>query len=62
MKEQYWTTANGKTIAIGDMTLEHLRNVLRKLIREDRIIKNQDTENLLEDEVNASYGCQEFWK
>jgi hypothetical protein len=42
MKEQYWTTKDGRKIAVGDMTLEHLRNVLRMLIREDRITFDLD--------------------
>jgi hypothetical protein len=37
MTEQYWQTKNG-LVAVGDMTPDHLRNVLRQLIREKRIL------------------------
>ncbi len=32
--EQYWTPRDGREIAVGDMTEQHAKNVLRKLIRE----------------------------
>ncbi len=38
MKEEYWIGNDGKPIAVGDMTEEHMRNALRKLIREGRIV------------------------
>lgn len=41
MKEEYWIDGSGKKIAVGDMTEEHMRNALRKLIREGRIISTQ---------------------
>jgi hypothetical protein len=37
MVEQYWQTKSG-LVAVGDMTPDHLRNVLRQLIREKRIL------------------------
>ena len=33
MKEEYWITRNGETIAVGDMDEDHVRNCLRMLIR-----------------------------
>jgi hypothetical protein len=57
MEEQYWTTKDGRKIAVGDMTLEHLRNVLRMLIRDDRITFN------LDDEYDClPTGNDEWWK
>jgi hypothetical protein len=41
MKEEYWVGNNGIPIAVGDMTEEHIRNCLRKLIRENRIISSK---------------------
>ena len=56
-KEEYWTTKDGQKIAVGDMTLEHLRNVLRMLIREDRIVLNQELYDL-----EIGIGASEWWK
>ena len=38
MNEQYWQAKDGRKLAVGDMTEAHLRNVLRQLIREKRIL------------------------
>ena len=40
MKEEYWIGSNGESIAVSKMTEEHMRNALRKLIREGRIISS----------------------
>lgn len=57
MQEQYWITKDGRKIAVGDMTLEHLRNVLRMLIREDRITFD------LDDKYDyLPSGTGEWWK
>lgn len=56
MNEQYWTTKDGRKIAVGEMTLEHLRNVLRMLIREDRIFFESEDNDLLPS------GTGEWWK
>lgn len=31
--EEYWTMKDGSTIAVGEMSLEHLQNTLRLIIR-----------------------------
>ena len=36
MKEEYWRTKDGQLIAVKDMDDNHLRNVLRMLIRKER--------------------------
>lgn len=33
MQEEYWTTKEGKKMAVSDMTEEHVKNVLRMIIR-----------------------------
>lgn len=36
MKEEYWTTRSGERIAVSNLTIEHLRNIVRRLIRTKR--------------------------
>jgi hypothetical protein len=36
MKEEYWRTKDGQLIAVKDMDDNHLRSVLRMLIRKER--------------------------
>jgi hypothetical protein len=36
MKEEFWTKRDGTKIAVGDMEVEHLRNTLRMIIRNNR--------------------------
>ena len=36
MEEEYWTTKDGRKIAVGDMTEEHLKNTLRMILRKRR--------------------------
>jgi len=63
IKEEYWTMRNGERIAIGDMTESHAKNLLRKLIREDRIIPPlQPLNSDAMDEINSAFGCLEWWK
>jgi hypothetical protein len=62
VKEEYWITKDGKTIAIGDMTESHAKNLLRKLIRENRVIPLQPLNSDAMDEINSAFGCLEWWK
>lgn len=63
MKEEYWITKNRQKIAVGDMSLSHLQNLLRKLIREGRIAPpNQDLPTDCIEEINSAFGCVEWWK
>jgi CRISPR/Cas system CSM-associated protein Csm2 small subunit len=34
--EEYWTTLDGRRMAVGDMDDQHVRNALRMVIRRDR--------------------------
>lgn len=43
LREQYWITEFGKKIAVGELSLEHLQNILRLLIRKDRILPPDTT-------------------
>lgn len=36
MDEEYWTTREGKEIAVGEMEVEHLRNAMRMVLRKRR--------------------------
>ena len=56
MNEQYWTTKDGRKIAVGNMSIDHLRNVLRMLTREDRITFD------LNDRYELPIGTGEWWK
>jgi hypothetical protein len=63
MKEEYWTTKDGKQLAVSDMTETHVKNLLRKLIREGRIAPPNQGVNLdCIDEINSAFGCVEWWK
>jgi hypothetical protein len=33
LNDEYWTTQDGRRIAVGEMNVEHLRNVLRMILR-----------------------------
>jgi hypothetical protein len=69
MVEQYWQTKNG-LVAVGDMTPDHLRNVLRQLIREKRILPPYKLKSAMLAEIEAERedihdcididGCQEY--
>ena len=52
MTEQYWQTKNG-LVAVGDMTPDHLRNVLRQLIREKRILPPYKLKSAMLAEIEA---------
>ena len=54
MTEQYWQTKNG-LIAVGDMTPDHLRNVLRQLIREKRILPPYKLKSAMLAEIEADF-------
>jgi hypothetical protein len=62
IKEEYWIMRNGEQIAIGDMTESHAKNLLRKLIRENRVIPLQSLNSDAMDEINSAFGCLEWWK
>jgi hypothetical protein len=57
MNEEYWITASGKKVAVGNMSEAHVRNALRKVIRESRINKSKD-ERL---HKTAEYNIDDFF-
>ena len=58
MTEEFWTTKTGERIAVGDMDEDHVRNVLRYLIRKKN---NEDNPEDL-GEIGIGFGDYEFWK
>lgn len=36
MMDEYWTTRDGRQIAVGDMTEQHAKNCLRMILRRNR--------------------------
>lgn len=60
--EQYWTMKDGTKIAVGDMSVDHLRNVLRMLIKNDRITFDLDDSSYMIDEYSSHSGSSEWWK
>ncbi len=41
----YWKQKNGKLISVDDMTEDHLRNVLKLIIRNSQLIEQKKTTN-----------------
>lgn len=52
MTEQYWQSKEG-LVAVGDMSPDHLRNVLRQLIREKRILPPYKLKSAMLAEIEA---------
>lgn len=40
-KEEFWTTRDGHRLAVGEMDLDHLRNVLRMVLRNRRRLRSE---------------------
>lgn len=55
MKDEQWTMKDGKEIAVSDMSEEHVKNILRMLIRLQR-------ERELYDNVGFTSATPEYWK
>lgn len=75
MSKEYWKTKDGKVIDIDDMDINHLRNVLKMIIRNNRkpketFVLNGDiaqefNDSYIEDDYDPSFDeCwyYEFWK
>lgn len=67
IKEEYWLCNDGIARPISDLTEEHVKNILRKLIRDKRIIKhpvaNANKRMMEEARDNISYyGDYLSWK
>ena len=64
-KEEYCLCNDGKTRPISELSEEHVKNILRKLIREDRIIKSSSNNQRLLKEARddiSYYGDYLSWK
>jgi hypothetical protein len=62
MDDEIWTTQDGRRIAVGEMNVEHLRNVLRMILRKRRKAVRERINQLFNDphsdgqaELNAQY-------
>lgn len=42
----YWTTKNGSKINIDEMSIEHLRNTLKMIIKQNQSIQETCTHNI----------------
>ena len=42
-QEEYWQTADGSVIAVGEMTERHAKNCLRLMIRRMRVLREKAT-------------------
>jgi hypothetical protein len=55
----YWTTKTGEKIDVDEMTTQHLRNVLKMLIRvankEDRLVIHATDEELNDSNIRKSF-------
>lgn len=60
MKEKlYWTTREGKKIDVDELTIEHLRNIVKMIVRNMQDQKDA----MLAEEFNDLYPAQDsgFW-
>lgn len=55
--EVYWRTKDGRQIAVGDIPIDHLRNILRMIIR----AKQRRDRLLAELDANADKWEDDFW-
>ena len=51
--EEYWTKRDGTKIAVGDMDVDHLRNVLRMLIRVRRRTVAREMKAILSEALDS---------
>jgi chorismate mutase len=58
--EEYWKTKDGRTIAVADMSEEHVRNALRVCIRRIRQQQEEDDDDSLQ--PSFLQGTYEYWK
>lgn len=40
-KEEFWTCKDGRRLAVGEMDVDHLRNVLRMVLRNRRRLREE---------------------
>lgn len=57
----YWQMRNGELISVDDMDVNHLRNVLKMIIRNSKTTPKKDAfvQNFIEEEINQIVRQQE---
>lgn len=57
----YWQMRNGELISVDDMDVNHLRNVLKMIIRNSKTTPKNDAfvQNFIEEEINEIVRQQE---
>lgn len=57
----YWQMRNGELISVDDMDVNHLRNVLKMIIRNSKTTRKKDAfvQNFIEEEINQIVRQQE---
>lgn len=57
----YWQMRNGELISVDDMDVNHLRNVLKMIIRNSKTTPKKDAfmQNFIEEEINEIERQQE---
>lgn len=57
----YWQMRNGELISVDDMDVNHLRNVLKMIIRNSKTTRKNDAfmQNFIEEEINEIERQQE---
>lgn len=56
----YWRMRNGKSISVDDMDLNHLRNVLKMIIRRHNQKEKKFTSNPSISDLKAEYDAEDY--
>jgi len=62
MKTTYWTTKEGKKIDIDKMDIDHLRNTLKMIIRNNTRISSTCPHNIEQAQDLEPYSEDYLWK
>lgn len=71
MEKVFWTTKNGSKIDIDNMTIEHLRNVLKMIVKnksKKEIIIYDEHHQYMDNEIEKIYDAddsnnfEDFWR
>lgn len=62
MKTIYWTTKTGEKIDIDKMSLSHLRNVLKMIVKNNNKINNTCPHNIQQAQELEPYCDDWMWK
>lgn len=52
VREEFWKTREGELIAVGDLDVSHMRNILRMILKARRERKQEHVFSYLLDEAN----------